>query len=122
MSTTWTLVTDFARARLYREEPEGPPYLLGTRENPVLQGDSRDPGDPARDHFARELGLLLARGAVDGHCDRIVLVAPPNMIMDIRRHLVPHAKACAVESWPVDLGGCAGADIEATLLETGARA
>ena len=119
MSTTWTLVSDFARARLYREGKNGLLDLLGTRENALDRRGSPEAGDPAHDHFARELGLLLARGVADGHCDRVVLVAPPTIIGGIRRHRTPARRACAIESWPVDLGGAPGSDIEATLLETG---
>lgn len=124
MSITWTLVCDYARARLYRDAPTGPPQLLGTRENPLTRGDPFDAISVAhsRERFARELALLLQRGVADGQCNRIVLVAPPTMLEGIQLHLKPRANGCAIESWPVDLGEASGADIEATLLETGASA
>jgi protein required for attachment to host cells len=127
MSATWILVFNASNARLFRESRDHGLELLGTRVNPwgrvlthamvsdrpgraAASGGARvtldggtDPAVHTRDHFARELGLLLHNGVSEGQCDRVVLVAPPKMLGSLRHHLDARVADRVVESIDADL-------------------
>lgn len=114
---TTILVADAARARLFsynRQDREltethdlvHPRSRLREREldsdrpgRHAGGGGSRHGVDPAESSvhheveiFARELGALLEKERRDGHFDRLVLVAPPQFLGELRAQL---SEGCA---------------------------
>ena len=115
---TWIMVADAARAQLFvnegAQEPIAPVHSL---ENPNAHLRDRDlvsdkPGrsiesvggahhaEDRVDHhraektaFARRIAEYVEQGAVDKKFDRLVLVAPPHMLGDLRGALGRQAQA-----------------------------
>lgn len=104
MPNTWILVADPAGARVYESRGTGtelrlvrdlPPREAPLRAEPrgfviELPVAPRDPG-PAR--FARELAWLLGRARSERCFQRLVLVAPTEMLGSIREQLDPPTRA-----------------------------
>ena len=106
MPTTWTLVADRTRARLFSSSrateplfelrdflnPDGRELaqdLVTDRSSrmPGMVGRARgaleartSPGEHAAEVFAREICATLDRGLVDRACDRLVLIAAPEFL------------------------------------------
>ncbi len=111
--TTWVLIADGSKARLVRQEPPGDGGgLTPVREFDGANRPSRDlasdrpgrtfdragegrhamqpPTDPKRHEkrrFAQELAGFLAAAAKRGAFDRLILVAPPQALGDLRDEL-----------------------------------
>jgi protein required for attachment to host cells len=113
MQTTWILVSDASRARLFRRERQGRAWqLLFEIEHPESRAKGRDlksdrPGRFSLDHakgfqlqmepvspheieaerFAGTLVELLERGLDEHAFDRLMLVAPPHFLGLLRKRL-----------------------------------
>ena len=110
---TWVLLADGSHARIYENDGVGKgitPLPDGTFDEPVLStreinadkpglsfgstGISRrrmqprtDPHRQAKFEFARQLASFLEHGHNDNRFDRLVLVAPPKALGDLRELL-----------------------------------
>ncbi len=126
---TWVMVADAARARLFMSDGQDVQPIDGaTFDNPAAHGFSRDlrsdkPGrtiesvggahhaqepkhDPHREAkaaFARRVADYVEQGARDGKFDNLVMVAPPQMLGDLRGALGHHAAARLAGTAPKDL-------------------
>jgi len=106
MKTTWILVADGARARLFAATPASTTFTelgcftnpegragtrkLTTHRPPTVNesvGNARHAIEPhvtlrekVADRFARELGDVLARGHAERRYDHLMLVAPPRFL------------------------------------------
>lgn len=104
MESTWILVADRARARLYElTDPRADPVEIGDFVHPESDGSgefrdrlprSHDRLGPARhaiephtsprdreaERFAHELDDVLRHGFDEHRCDRVLLVAPPRFL------------------------------------------
>jgi protein required for attachment to host cells len=107
---TWILLADGAHARVHMNIGVGKglePVPDGTFDEPILPNrdmgtdkpgrtyDSsgkgrhslqakKDPHSQAKVNFARQLATFLDTGHADGRFDRLILVAPPEMLGDLR--------------------------------------
>lgn len=107
---TWIVVADASRARIYCQPKAGASLeaaldhdFMGDRTKPSETGDGRpgrvherhgtgrhameptsDPKRQAQQEFAGDLAAELRRATDDGTLDHIVLVAPPQMLGDLR--------------------------------------
>jgi len=126
---TWILIADGARARILQND--GPGKGLQAREGRVWQGDHAathelmtdrtgrafSPSGPARSaiephsdphrqlkrNFVHRLADALADGSRDRAYDRLILVAAPSAIGDLRAALSPEVRAKVVAEVPKDL-------------------
>jgi len=119
-TVTWVLVADGKRAQLYRND--GPDHGLNRVANGSFESDlppthsgavmtdrparvqesassarhaiepKTDPRRAAKAAFAAELAKKLEDGLVRGACQRIVLVAPPRILGELREHLSPRGR------------------------------
>ncbi len=136
---TWVMVADAARARLFMSDGHDVQPIEGaTFDNPAAHGFSRDlvsdkPGrtiesvggarhaqepkhDPHREAkaaFARRVAEYVEQGARDGKFDHLVVVAPPQMLGDLRGALGQHAMARLAGTAPKDLMKIPTAELKA---------
>lgn len=113
MSNHWIVVADNSTARIFTvEDPEGGLVAVDTLEHPAAHERAQDinadrPGrsfdrkgggrhavgvsvDPVEQEiirFAKEVGTYLRAACLDGRCARLLLVAGPRMIGELRQHL-----------------------------------
>jgi protein required for attachment to host cells len=113
----WAVVADGARVRILLNVANGPrllPVVGGVFTNPEAHGHARDLGsdrpgrsfesvgharhaeqprtDPHREakrHFAKQICDFIEKGAAENQFDQLVLIAPPQMLGDLRAHLGP---------------------------------
>lgn len=128
MSTTWILVADSARARLFAasEQDDGALVELEDFLNPESRGRELEADRPPRtfesvgnvrhaieDHtsydqkslefFARELEAVLERGRVGHRYDDLVVIAPPHFLGTLNRTMGKHVRASVIAELPNDL-------------------
>jgi len=130
-SRTWIVIADAARAKIMVQAKAGEALTAlegGEFQNPALLHHSRDfksdrPSrsmesaavarhaieprhDPrrlaARD-FAKELSAFVERSAIEKSYDRLVIVAPPHMLSDLRHALGRHADGMLIAGINKDL-------------------
>jgi protein required for attachment to host cells len=128
---TWFLVADAAQARIFAQD-NPKERLVGVDEavfhNPDTSHHSRELGSdrPARSfesvgkarhaiepkhdprraaaaNFAREIARFVEQKAIEKSYDRLVVVAPPHMLSDLRKALGEKAKALLVAEVDKDL-------------------
>jgi protein required for attachment to host cells len=113
MSNHWIVVADNSSARIFTvEDPRGELLAVDTLEHPAAREHARDinadrPGrsfdskgegrhamgvsvDPVEQEvirFAKELAGYLKAACQDGRCVRLLLVAGPSLIGELRQHL-----------------------------------
>jgi protein required for attachment to host cells len=116
------LVADGARARLMKRHGDGrfstfanfsSDPLTGTRKDTrgrvfgptgrVRSAIEEPDADPGRRRFATELAEAVEGFVVSGEVDRLVLVAPPRMLADIRSALSGRAARTVAGQLPKDL-------------------
>jgi protein required for attachment to host cells len=130
MTTTWVLVADRARARLFSIDESRSFEEIEDFLNPAAQAKGHDidrgrlpsthdrmgenrhaiePHTSAREKsaefFARELDAALERGRAGHRYDELVLVAPPQFLGALNAALDQHVRASVVEELPKDLTG-----------------
>jgi len=126
---TWILIADGARARVL--ETLGPGHGVHAVESHVFQGDhsathdlvsdregrtysSHGPGrsaiearsDPHRElktQFAHHLAQMLAKDLERGSYDRLLVIAPPVMLGDLRSAITPAVRAKVIGELAKDL-------------------
>ncbi len=138
---TWVMVADAARARFFLSDGHDVQPVDGaTFENPAAHGFSRDlvsdkPGrsiesvggahhaqepkhDPhraAKAAFAKRVADYVEQSAVDDKFDDLVVVAPPQMLGDLRGALGKHAAARLVGTASKDLMKIPSGELKAHL-------
>ncbi|CFX50458.1 conserved protein of unknown function [Candidatus Filomicrobium marinum] len=131
--TTWILVADGARARIisrvvegfgacadttisepYNFEEERSPGRELTRERPTRVHDRFGPGrhavEPKQDasrkmvtRFATEIADMLSASLKARGFDRLIVVAPPAMLGDLRKSLSNHVRAKVIAEIDKDM-------------------
>ncbi len=118
MSSTWVMVADGARARLFALDTgvhsvteigdfinpagRGPEQAQG-RPPPMSHGRARHVAreeDEAATPFARELNAILQRGRAAHHFQDLILVAPPPFLEALDAVLDRDVRACVSFSLP----------------------
>lgn len=133
----WILIADGARARiieclgtgkdtriveLYRSEEHHPPSHELGRDRPARVHDSVGPSrhsvepklDPHRQletKFADQLADVLNERLAAGEFDRLVIIAPPAMLGDLRKALSESVRANVVAEIAKDLTKAADVDV-----------
>lgn len=128
---TWILVADGSRARILCSEGPGrgvkpmPEHVFEVSREPDREIDADRPGrtfdsvgggrhakeprtSPQRHRkaaFARELAGHLAQQRAGGAFDRLLVVAPPAMLGDLRPHFTKEIERCLVAEVRKDLTG-----------------
>jgi len=128
---TWFLIADAVQARILTQATAGGPFTEvdhGTFLNEDMTHHIRDLGsdrpsrsiesvgkarhaiepkhDPRRlavANFAKDVARFVEQKAVDKSYDRLVVVAPPRMLSDLRKALGERAKALLVAEIDKDL-------------------
>src|SRR6516164_4345310 len=117
---TWILIADGARGRILQND--GPGKGLQALEGRVWQGDHvathelmtdrpgrsaiephSDPHRQLKRNFVHRLADALADGSRDRAYDRLILVAAPSALGDLRAALSPEVAAKVVAEVPKDL-------------------
>ena len=137
MTTTWILIAHRGGARVYAqrgrrrdleliEEFEHPEGRLKNREidsdRPGRSFDSRgvgrhaydkeqEPTEHVAERFARQLATLLDQGRMREHYARLVLVAEPRFLGNLRAALNPATAALVTATIDKDLGGVDARDL-----------
>jgi len=140
---TWVLIADGARARILENDGPGRGLhavpdtnlaaehgathdLVDDREGRTFSSINRsrsaidarkDPHRALKSEFARTLADRLAHAAAAHAYDRVVLVAPPAMLGDLRHALSDEVKAKVVGELAQDLTKTADAEVAAHLGE-----
>jgi protein required for attachment to host cells len=140
-SRTWIMVADAARAQLFLNEgPQEPIEPIDSMENPNAHLRDRDlvsdkPGrsiesvggahhaEERIDHhradkaaFARRVAEYVDRGAAEKKFDKLVLIAPPQMLGDLRGALGQHSQARVTHQVAKDLTKLPVAKLQEQLL------
>jgi protein required for attachment to host cells len=128
---TWIMVADAAQGRIFMKEgreSQLAPVADANFANPAAHGFSRDLGsdrpgrtvesvggahhaqepkhDPhraAKATFAKQIAEFVERSALENKFDKLVLVAPPQMLGDLRHALGRHATAKVASEVAKDL-------------------
>jgi len=102
MSQTWILVADGSHARLFRTESAELPWQLDqkldrehSRENTKRPDTHEDRGEH---DFARLVAAELETKRQAGGFERLVLVAPPKFLGQLRGELQAPLAACVIRS------------------------
>ncbi len=102
MSQTWILVGDGSHARLFHADPALPAWQLvhtHRREHSHEKTDRADTHEDRGEHdFARKLAAELETGRQAGSFDRVVLVAPPKFLGQLRGELTAPLTALVASS------------------------
>jgi protein required for attachment to host cells len=142
-TVTWILVADGAQARLYSNDGPGHGIRPATEWDFALdlpskvgdilsdqEGRAANPGgggthsmgprtDPRRhleSEFMRTVASFLEEGALSKSYERLVLVAAPKALGDLRSTLSPHAAALVTRELDKDLVHLPQQDLEKHLL------
>lgn len=128
---TWIVIADAARAKIFVQEKNGAPLValdkgefynrdsshhtrdLGS-DRPARSQESvgsarhaiepkHDPRRLAAAEFAEDVADYLEQSAVSKRYDRLVIVAPPHMLSDLRKALGNHAEPLVVAEINKDL-------------------
>lgn len=140
--TTWILVCDGARARVWANRGSGTGLTaVSAAENPGAHSPTRDLGTdkPGRsqdssglggrhavappvdwhrfekEKFAREMAAVVNKAALAGEFDRLVIAAPPHTLGDLRKALDAHAAAKVTGEINKDLTQLGAHDLAAHL-------
>lgn len=138
---TWIMVADAARAQLFQSEGAREPIEpIECLENPNAHlrdqdlvsdkpgrsiesvGGSRHAEDRLDHHradkaaFARRIAEYVERGAADGKFDKLVLVAPPQMLGDLRSALGEQSQARVIHEIAKDLTKLPTAKLQEQLI------
>ncbi len=126
---TWILIADGARARVLQND--GPGHVLHAVEGLIFHGDHSathdlvsdregrsysshgagrsaidshsDPHRELKKKFAHQLADMLARGLEQHTYDRLIIVAPPGALGDLRAAISGHVRAKVVGEVAHDL-------------------
>ncbi len=141
--TTWILVCDGARGRVFAHRGPGTGLAaVAAAEHPETHGHTRDLGTdrPGRSFdsagsgrhameppvdwhrfektkFAKEMATLVETAAAARRFDRLVVVAPPQVLGDLRKALGPHARKRLAGELDKDLTHLEGAALRAHLSD-----
>jgi len=106
MHHTWILIGDGSHARLFHAGDPAQPWDLVQRFD---RAHSREKTDTATSHedagehgFARQLVAQLETGRQQGKFDRLVLVAAPKFLGQLRGELTASLTACVFKSFDSD--------------------
>lgn len=143
MERTWILVADRARARLFEtrhgngelDEVAGFIHVEGQASGRELEqdrdpqaqrggyrgGDTMEPRTPLRDkiaaEFAHGLAAILDQGRVD-HCyERLILVAPPRFLGQLKAQLGNEVSKLVSETVSKDITRATPEEIDAELRD-----
>lgn len=135
----WIVVADTARCHLYQSDAALDAFaLVSSLENPQVhpepgalgpRGATRsgpegvhsrfdrhtDPHDAERSRFAREVADAVERGLDQRSWDRLILVAPPAFLGDLRGHLSKRAARGVVASIDRDFTAVPERELPATV-------
>lgn len=137
MKSTWILIADGSRARLFEQVQPGqrwrelrawvnPATRMRTESLAFDQLGRASKGQPGatsfvprttprqREHrrFAHELARHLDLGVRSGQCDSLVLIASSALLGELRQALPAQASKRVRWSAPVDLTSCNGRELE----------
>ncbi|BCX17967.1 MAG: host attachment protein [Geminicoccaceae bacterium] len=142
--TMWVVVADGARARIFQGDPKVGglelvmPELVGrAREkgtelladrpgrsvdsshvgNRHAMEPSTDPKEVEKERFARELASTLEAAANEGRFARLMLVAPPKMLGELREVLAEKVKEKIVKEVDKDLTWVSVHELPAHLVD-----
>lgn len=141
--TTWVVVCDGARARIFANHGRGTGLAqiesaddaearASTKElgadRPGRTHDSFGEGRHAmapradwhrfaKEHFAKEMAAIVNSAAVEGEFDGVVLIAPPRVLGDLRQALNDQASARVAGEIGKDLTQVAVQDLEPYLAD-----
>ena len=109
MSPTWILVADGSHARLFQAPGNNQPWQLAEK---LDREHSREKTDRAESHedrgehgFARQLVAALETKRQAGGFERLVIVAPPKFLGQLRGELPAPLATCVVRSQDADYTG-----------------
>ena len=115
MSPTWILVADGSHARLFHSAEMAQPWRLVRKldrehghEKSGPEGSHEDRGEHG---FARLLVSELETRRQAGGFDRLVLVAPPKFLGQLRGELQPSLATCVVRSQDADYTGMSDTEL-----------
>jgi len=141
---TWFLVCDGARGRIYAHEGAGSGLsVVSSAEHPESHTRTRDLGsdrpgrsfdstatggrhamapradwhDFEKTRFAGEMAAVIDKAAADKSFDRLVVVAPPRVLGDLRQAFTAQTKALVAGELDKDLTQFEGAELAAHLGE-----
>jgi protein required for attachment to host cells len=111
----WILVGDGSHARVFQTDDASQPWQLLRRidrEHSREKTDRNDShGDQGELGFARQLVQELETGRERGAFKRLVLVAPPKFLGQLRAELAAPLAACVVKSVDSDYTHMAPAEL-----------
>jgi protein required for attachment to host cells len=102
MTQTWILVGDGSHARVFQTDDASHPWQLVRKIDREHSREKTDRNDSHGDHgeqgFARQIVAELETGREQGTFAKLVLVAPPKFLGQLRGELAAPLAACVVKS------------------------
>jgi protein required for attachment to host cells len=101
-SLTWIVLADGTRGRILVQERLGAPLKRAYDEEDLVDDRTIEPARVAAAHdgpdrpelaFCQFVADLINRAARARRFQRLILVAPPHMLGNLRKSLAPHARA-----------------------------
>lgn len=115
MSQTWILVADGSHSRLFQSPGNGKPWKLVEkldREHSREQTDRSDSHEDRGEHdFARLVAGALETKRQGGGFERLVLVAPPKFLGQLRGELKGPLETCVIRSKDADYTNMSDAEL-----------
>ncbi|MEJ7734963.1 MAG: host attachment protein [Polyangiaceae bacterium] len=106
MAQTWILVGDGSHARLFQVDDASQPWRLVRRVDREHSREKTNRAESHEDHgehgFARQLVAELETARQQGSFDRLVLVAAPRFLGQLRGELAAPLATCVVKSFDAD--------------------
>ena len=140
---TWIVVADGVRARFFAQERPGSAIESTGDSDFVTQGlPDRDrfsdrpgrvhervgqtrhamepptsPKEKAKQVLAQDVARTIQKAFHEGEFDRLVLVAPPKTLGELRNSLDDHTRGCVIAELPKDISAFKDHEIRAHLAE-----
>lgn len=115
MSSTWILVADGSHARLFQATVASQPWRLVEkldREHSREQTNRTESHEDRGEHdFARLLAGALETKRQGGGFERLVLVAPPKFLGQLRGELTASLATCVIRSKDADYTNLSDAEL-----------
>lgn len=113
MSQTWILIGDGSHARLFQSDDAAHPWrLVRSLDREHSREKTSESHEDGGEHgFARHLVTELETGRQAGSFRRLVLVAPPKFLGQLRGELSAPLSACVVNSVDADYTKMAAAEL-----------
>lgn len=115
----WVLVADAHTARIFKRHGDGLEYIAGMKPTFHYKSPANDQAHDGKAEagFAHEIALWLDHAVRDGDYDRLVMIAAPRMLGDLRKCLSERVQNRVVAEVDKDLTKMPEAELKSELAK-----